>query len=114
LPSKDPKIKPVELDVTDGPAVHRRIEEAGELDALFNCAGWVHNGTILDCTEEDWARSFDQNVTSMFHTIRAALPGMIERDLGSIINVASGASSNDCVPNRAAYGPSIDAVIELT
>lgn len=114
LPSKDPKIKPIELDVTDGPAVRRAIEEAGELDVLFNCAGWVHNGTILDCTEEDWARSFDQNVTSMFHTIRAALPNMIARGRGSIINVASVASSITGVPNRAAYGASKAAVIGLT
>ena len=98
---KDPKIKPIELDVTDGPAVRRAIEEAGELDALFKCAGWVHNGTILDCTEEDWARSFDQNVTSMFHTIRAALPNMIARGRGSIINVASVASSITGVPKYA-------------
>lgn len=74
----------------------------------------MRNGTILDCTEEDWARSFDQNVTSMFHTIRAALPGMIARGRGSIINVASVASSITGVPNRAAYGASKAAVIGLT
>ncbi len=74
----------------------------------------MHNGTILDCTEEDWARSFDQNVTSMFHTIRAALPGMIAGGRGSIINVASVASSITGVPNRAAYGASKAAVIGLT
>ena len=74
----------------------------------------MRNGTILDCTEEDWARSFDQNVTSMFHTIRAALPGMIAGDRGSIINVASVASSITGVPNRAAYGASKAAVIGLT
>lgn len=107
-------IEPVELDVTDGAAVRSAVAEAGELDILFNCAGWVHNGTLLDCSDEDWAKSFDQNVTSMFHTIRAALPGMIARGCGSIINVASVASSITGVPGRAAYGASKAAVIGLT
>lgn len=114
LPEVEPGIEPVELDVTDGAAVARAIAKAGDLDILFNGAGWVHNATILDCTEEDWARSFDQNVNSMFHTIRAALPGMIERRRGSIINVASVASSISGVPSRAAYGASKAAVIGLT
>ncbi|HEX7073960.1 MAG TPA: SDR family oxidoreductase [Hyphomicrobiaceae bacterium] len=114
LPGLDARIRPVELDVTNGAAVQRAIADAGEVDVLLNCAGWVHNGTILDCTEEDWARSFDQNVTSMFHTIRAVLPGMIARGRGSIINVASVASSITGVANRAAYGASKAAVIGLT
>jgi 2-keto-3-deoxy-L-fuconate dehydrogenase len=114
LPALDPAITPVALDVTDGPAVTRAIEGAGALDILVNCAGWVHNGTLLDCSEEDWARSFDQNVTSMFHTIRAALPGMLERRRGAIVNVASVASSITGVANRAAYGASKAAVIGLT
>lgn len=107
-------IEPVALDVTDGPAVREAIEAAGRLDILFNCAGWVHSGTILDASEEDWKASFDRNVTSMFHTIRAALPGMVERGTGSIINVASVASSITGVANRAAYGASKAAVIGLT
>jgi 2-keto-3-deoxy-L-fuconate dehydrogenase len=114
LPQIDPAITPVALDVTDGPAVARAIAEAGPLDILFNCAGWVHNGTILDCSEADWAKSFDQNVTSMFHTIRAALPGMLARGRGAIVNVASVASSITGVANRAAYGASKAAVIGLT
>lgn len=114
LPGLDPKIEPVELDVTDGAAVRRAVEAAGAVDILFNCAGWVHSGTILEASEEDWARSFDQNVTSMFHTIRAALPGMIERGRGSIVNVASVASSVTGVPGRVAYGASKAAVIGLT
>jgi len=114
LPQIDPAITPVALDVTDGPAVARAIAEAGPLDILFNCAGWVHNGTILDCSEADWVKSFDQNVTSMFHTIRAALPGMLARGRGAIVNVASVASSITGVANRAAYGASKAAVIGLT
>lgn len=114
LPALHAAIRPVALDVTDAEAVARSIEEAGPLDILFNCAGWVHNGTILDCGIDDWARSFDQNVTSMFHTIRAALPGMLQRGSGSIVNVASVASSLTGVANRAAYGASKAAVIGLT
>jgi 2-keto-3-deoxy-L-fuconate dehydrogenase len=109
-----PSIRPLELDVTDGKAVREAIEAAGPIDILFNCAGWVHSGTILDCSEDDWTRSFDQNVTSMFHTIRAALPGMLERGKGSIVNVASVASSISGVANRAAYGASKAAAIGLT
>ncbi|WP_119303116.1 SDR family oxidoreductase [Dongia deserti] len=114
LPAQSPAITPLALDVTDASNVARAIADAGPLDALVNCAGWVHDGTILDCSAEDWARSFDQNVTSMFHTIRAALPGMLERHRGSIINVASVASSLTGVPRRAAYGASKAAVIGLT
>jgi 2-keto-3-deoxy-L-fuconate dehydrogenase len=114
LPARAPGITPVQLDVTDGPAVMRVVEAAGPLDILFNCAGWVHAGTLLDCTDADWARSLDQNVTSMFHTIRAALPGMLVQGRGSIINVASVASSVTGVPGRAAYGASKAAVIGLT
>ena len=114
LPDLAPGIAPVGLDVTDGPAVARAIEAAGPLDILVNCAGWVHNGTVLDCDDEAWARSLDQNVTSMFRTIRAALPGMIARGRGSIVNVASVASSISGVASRAAYGASKAAVIGLT
>src|SRR5690606_17797651 len=114
LPTIESSVVSVELDVTDGAAVRRAVEDAGEIDILFNCAGWVHNGSILECSEEDWAKSFDQNVTSMFYTIRAALPGMIARGRGSIINVASVASSITGVPNRVAYGASKAAVIGLT
>jgi 2-keto-3-deoxy-L-fuconate dehydrogenase len=114
LPGLAPSIKPVGLDVTDGPAVARVIAAEGPFDILFNGAGWVHSGTILDCSEADWANSLDQNVTSMFRTIRAALPAMIERRRGAIVNVASVASSLSGVPGRAAYGTSKAAVIGLT
>lgn len=114
LPALDRSITPITLDVTDGAAVQRAIDENGPFDILFNCAGWVHNGTILDCSDEDWARSLDQNVTSMFRTIRAALPDMLAQRRGAIINVASVASSLSGVANRAAYGASKAAVIGLT
>lgn len=114
LPVHSTAIRPVELDVTDGDAVGEAIGEAGRIDILFNCAGWVHNGTILDCSDEDWARALDQNVTSCFHTIRAALPQMLAQRSGAIINVASVASSITGVANRAAYGASKAAVIGLT
>ena len=107
-------ITPIALDVTDGAAVARIIADASPLDVLVNCAGWVHGGTLLETSEADWAKSFDQNVTSMFHTIKAALPAMLERRSGSIINVASVASSITGVAGRAAYGASKAAVIGLT
>jgi len=107
-------IEPLALDVTDGPSVREAIRAAGRIDILFNCAGWVHDGTILDVGEDDWTASLDRNVTSMYHTIKAVLPGMVERGAGSIINVASVASSITGVANRAAYGTSKAAVIGLT
>jgi 2-keto-3-deoxy-L-fuconate dehydrogenase len=109
-----PSIEPVRLDVTDGQAVDRVIAGSGRIDILFNCAGWVHNGTVLNCTDDEWQRSLEQNATSTFRTIRAALPQMIERGSGAIINVASVASSITGVPSRAAYGASKAAVIGLT
>ena len=81
---------------------------------LFNCAGYVHNGTILECEERDWAFSFDLNVTAMFRLCKGLLPGMLERGGGSIVNMASVASSVKGVPNRFAYGASKAAVIGLT
>jgi 2-keto-3-deoxy-L-fuconate dehydrogenase len=104
----------IEVDVTDGPGLIKAIESAGRIDILVNCAGWVHTGTVLDCSDAVWARSFDQNATSAFRAIRAVLPQMIARGSGSIINVASVASSITGVPNRAAYGASKAAVIGLT
>lgn len=107
-------ITPLGLDVTDGPSVEAAIGRMGPFDVLVNAAGWVHDGTLLDCGDGDWANSFAQNVTSMFFTIRAALPGMLERGSGAIVNVASVASSITGVPRRAAYGASKAAVIGLT
>jgi 2-keto-3-deoxy-L-fuconate dehydrogenase len=114
LPSLHSSITPIELDVTDAPAVDSAIAAAGAIDILVNCAGWVHSGTILECSDEDWANSLDQNVTSAFRTIRAALPGMIERGGGTVINVASVASSISGVPGRGAYGASKAALVGLT
>jgi 2-keto-3-deoxy-L-fuconate dehydrogenase len=107
-------IEPLALDVTDGAAVRAAIAFAGPIDVLFNCAGWVHSGTILETSHDDWEASLRANVTSMFHTISAVLPGMIDRRAGSIVNVASVASSITGVPGRAAYGASKAAVIGLT
>lgn len=102
------------LDVTDGDAVARLAEEVGGLDVLFNCAGYVHHGTILECEEADWDRSFELNVRAMFRVTKAFLPGMLERGGGSIVNMASVASSVKGVPNRFAYGASKAAVVGMT
>jgi 2-keto-3-deoxy-L-fuconate dehydrogenase len=102
------------LDVLDDAAIRRTIDELPPLDVLFNCAGYVHHGTVLDCTPEDWQRSFDLNVRAMFVTIKHALPRMLERGRGSIINMASVAGSIKGIPNRCAYGASKAAVIGLT
>jgi NAD(P)-dependent dehydrogenase (short-subunit alcohol dehydrogenase family) len=102
------------LDVTDAAAIAALAKETGGIDVLFNCAGFVHNGTILDCDEEAWDFSFDLNVRSMYRLIRAFLPGMLERGGGSIVNMASVASSVKGAPNRFVYGASKAAVIGLT
>jgi len=103
-----------QLDVRSSEAVAMLAREVGPIDVLFNCAGFVHHGTILDCTEGDWDFSFDLNVKSMHRTIRAFLPGMLEKGGGSIVNVASAASSVRGIPNRYLYGASKAAVIGLT
>jgi len=102
------------LDVTDAQAVAALASALGPVDILFNCAGFVHAGTILDCGESDWEFSFDLNVRSMYRLIRAVLPGMLERRSGSIINMASIASSVRAVPNRFIYSTSKAAVVGLT
>jgi 2-keto-3-deoxy-L-fuconate dehydrogenase len=102
------------LDVTDAAAMSAVLAAAGPVDILFNGVGWVHEGTLLDCEAHEWVRSFEVNVTSMYTTIRALLPGMVARSAGSIINVAAVASSITGVPRRAAYGASKGAVIGLT
>lgn len=101
------------LDVTDAEAVSE-LSKITAFDVVFNCAGYVHAGSILDCSEEDWCFSLDVNVTAMYRIIRALLPGMIDRGGGSIINMASVASSILGVPNRFVYGMSKAAVIGLT
>ncbi len=102
------------LDVTDLAAVAALAAEVGAIDALLNIAGFVHHGSILDCAEEDWDFSFDLNVKSMYRTIRAFLPAMLEAGGGSIVNMASVASSIRGLPNRFVYGASKAAVIGLT
>ena len=102
------------LDVTDAAAVGDVVSGAGALDVLVNCAGYVHHGSILECDERDWDFSFDLNVKSMYRTIRAVLPAMLEAGGGSIVNIASVASSVKGVPVRCAYGASKAAVIGLT
>jgi 2-keto-3-deoxy-L-fuconate dehydrogenase len=102
------------LDVLDDAAIERTIRELPPLDVLFNCAGHVHHGTILDCSPEDWEFSFNLNVRAMYMAIRCALPRMLEMGGGSIVNMASIASSIRGLPNRFAYGASKAAVIGLT
>ena len=102
------------LDVRSTAAVDALAEEIGGIDVLFNCAGFVHHGSVLECSESDWDFSFDLNVKSMHRTIRAFLPGMLARGGGSIVNVASGASSVRGIPNRYVYGASKAAVIGLS
>jgi 2-keto-3-deoxy-L-fuconate dehydrogenase len=102
------------LDVRSSQAVEALAREIGAIDVLFNCAGFVHHGTVLDCSDADWDFSFDLNVKSMHRTIRAFLPGMLEKGQGSIVNIASGASSVRGIPNRYVYGASKAAVIGLT
>ena len=102
------------LDVTDAAAIEGLAREIAPVDVLMNVAGFVHHGSILECEDGDWDFSFDLNVKSMYRTIRAFLPGMLERGAGSIVNVSSVASSIRGLPNRTAYGASKAAVIGLT
>ena len=108
------QVRTARLDATDADAIAQAIADAGPLDVLFNCAGFVHQGTILDATEAEWDFAFALNARSQFRTIRAALPGMVERGGGSIINIASAASSIKGAPNRFIYGVTKAAVIGLT
>ena len=107
-------ITALKLDVTDAAAVEAAVADVGALDVLFNCAGYVANGTILECEEKDWDFSFDLNVKAMYRLIRLTLPAMLESGGGSIINMSSVASSIKGVPNRFAYCASKAAVIGIT
>jgi 2-keto-3-deoxy-L-fuconate dehydrogenase len=109
-----PRFRTRRLDVRDSSAVTDFAAEVGTIDVLFNCAGYVHHGSILDCEEKDWDFSFDVNVKSMYRTCRAFLPAMLKAGKGSIINVSSTVSSVKAVPNRFVYGSSKAAVIGLT
>jgi len=102
------------LDVLDPKAITDLAAELGPVDVLFNCAGFVHSGTILDCDEAAWAFSNDLNVNAMYRMIRAFLPAMLAAGGGSIVNMASVASSIKGVPGRFAYGATKAAVIGLT
>ncbi len=108
-----PNIETFVLNVRDDASVEEGIERATP-DVLFNCAGFVHSGSILDTTDEDWDMAFDLNVRSMFRTMQAALPGMRERGTGSIINMSSALSSIIGAPNRFVYGTTKAAVIGMT
>jgi 2-keto-3-deoxy-L-fuconate dehydrogenase len=102
------------LDVLDPAAIEAAAKAHGPIDVLFNCAGFVHAGSVLDCTEEQWAFAFDLNVRSMYRTIKAFLPGMLARGGSSIVNIASAAGSIKGAPNRFVYGTTKAAVIGLT
>lgn len=102
------------LDVTDAAAVASTVADIGPIDVLFNCAGFVHAGNILECSDEDWNFAFDLNVTAMYRLMKLTLPGMLENGGGSIINMSSVASSIKGVPNRFAYCASKAAVIGMT
>ena len=114
LTDEHPEVRARIVDVTNGSAVRTLAAETGPVDVLFNCAGYVHDGSVLDCTEEEWDFAMDLNAKSMYLTIQAFLPGMLAAESGSIINMASAVSSLRGVARRFAYGATKAAVIGLT
>ena len=102
------------LDVLDADAVAALVNSLPPVDILVNCAGWVHDGSILDCDEAAWDRSFDLNARAMYRLTKAVLPGMLEKGQGSIVNIASIVSSEKGAPRRFAYGASKAAIIGMT
>jgi 2-keto-3-deoxy-L-fuconate dehydrogenase len=108
------EVRTAGLDVTDGEAVGRYLADVETPQILFNCAGFVHHGTILDCGERDWDFSFDLNVRSMHFTMQTLLPRMVEAGGGSIINISSAASSIKAAPNRYVYMATKAAIIGMT
>jgi 2-keto-3-deoxy-L-fuconate dehydrogenase len=114
LSQERPNLRTRRLDVLNTREVADFATKAGAVDILFNCAGYVHHGTILDCTEKDWDFSFDLNVKSMYRTCHAFLPAMLKARKGSIINMSSAASSIKAPPNRFVYSSTKAAVIGLT
>lgn len=106
-------IEAFRLDVRDAASVAQGVARANP-DILFNCAGFVHHGSVMDAEEDEWDFAFDLNAKSMFRTMKAALPGMLDRGAGSIINMSSAASSIMGAPNRFIYGASKAAVIGMT
>jgi 2-keto-3-deoxy-L-fuconate dehydrogenase len=109
-----PNIRTRRLDVRETQDITGCATEVGTIDILFNCAGYVHHGSILDCSEKDWDFSFDLNVKSVYRTCRAFLPAMLKAGKGNIINMSSAASSIKAAPNRFVYGSTKAAVIGLT
>ncbi len=104
----------VKLDARDAGAIEAQARRLGGVDVLFNAAGFVHHGSVLDCTDEDWDFAFDLNVKSMHRTIKAFLPGMLGKGGGSIINIASAVGASKAAPNRYVYGATKAAVVGLT
>ena len=104
----------VALDARDASAIEAMAKRVGPIDVLFNAAGFVHHGTVLDTSERDWEFSFDLNVKSMHRTIKAFLPGMLAQARGSIINIASAVGASKAAPNRYVYGATKAAVVGLT
>ena len=104
----------VKLDARDSAAIEAQAKRLGPVDVLFNAAGFVHHGTVLDCSEQDWDFSFDLNVKSMHRTIKAFLPGMLAKGKGSIVNIASTVGASKSAPNRYVYGATKAAVVGLT
>ena len=114
LADTSPNITGHALDVLDAYAVQALVASVTPVDILLNCAGWVHDGTILDCDEDVWDRAFDLNAKAMYRVIKAVLPGMLTNKNGSIINIASIVSSEKGAPRRFAYGASKAAIIGMT
>jgi NAD(P)-dependent dehydrogenase (short-subunit alcohol dehydrogenase family) len=112
--ARHPAIVPSRLDVTDAQAVAEFAAATGAVDILFNCAGWVHQGSILQCGIEDWDRSFQLNVRSMFLVVKAMLPAMIAAGGGVILNMSSVLGAAKAAPNRLAYAASKAAVQGFT
>ena len=112
--ASDGRIEAHRLDVLDADAVAALVAASPKIDVLVNCAGWVHDGSILDCDEAAWDRSFDLNAKAMYRITKAVLPGMIEGGGGSIVNIASVVSSLKGAPRRFAYGASKAAIIGMT
>src|SRR4051812_17424018 len=108
--TKDGVSEVARLDVRDTAAVAAMAERIGTIDILLNAAGFVHHGTVLECSDQDWDFSFDLNVKSMHRTLRAFLPGMLEAGHGSIVNISSAAGVFKAAPNRYVYGATKAAV----
>ena len=104
----------VKLDARDAAAIEAQAKRVGPVDVLFNAAGFVHHGTVLDCTDEDWDFSFDLNAKSMHRTIRAFLPGILSKGRGSIVNIASTVGASKAAPNRYVYAATKAAIVGLS